>query len=65
MKRAMRIPRTLIPEVVSHVAMFLNVSGMNTLFSQCQISKLLLALYDVRFRAYRPPSRPRARQAGE
>jgi hypothetical protein len=29
MIRAIKIPRTLIPEVVSHEAMFLNISGMN------------------------------------
>jgi hypothetical protein len=28
MMRAMRIPKTLIPEVVSQVVMFLNISGM-------------------------------------
>jgi hypothetical protein len=31
MMRAMRIPKTLIPEVVSHVVMFLNISGMRPL----------------------------------
>jgi len=29
MIRAIKIPRTLIPEVVSHEVMFLNISGMN------------------------------------
>jgi hypothetical protein len=43
MTRAMRIPRTLIPEVASQVVMFLNISGMKGLFIQFQFSKSLPA----------------------
>jgi hypothetical protein len=51
MRRAMRIPRTLMPEVVSQVVMSLKISGMVALLIQCQILKSLPVLYQVRFRA--------------
>jgi hypothetical protein len=44
MMRAIRIPKTLIPEAVSQTAIVLNLSGMDTLLNQRQISKFLPAI---------------------
>jgi hypothetical protein len=44
MMGAIRIPKTLIPEAVSQTAMVLNLSDMNTLLNQRQISKSLPAI---------------------